>query len=230
MRRALMTVCCGLSFLAMTPSPAHAWWDFIEQLSGPGPFWAVDVQFRVFCWVRDPSPGAAATGEFQVNSGGGVVLSACKIPSGRVRRAALDLGTAFGWTGHDQQFAGGERIRLWTIGGSYTYNVFSAHPNRDFLDIAAGGGGYVFSSKGMPQSVSGYYLEPVRFEFHPTTNFKRRTQSNGWSKLVPVLRVGYLLFPSGFETEQFVDTTPKHIGADWVFTAGLFFNFEIAQP
>jgi hypothetical protein len=219
MRRALMIVLCGLGFLSI-PAPAHAWWDFIEQLSGPGPFWAVDVQLRLFCWPTD--------GKLQINSGGGIVLSACKnIPAGKVRRAAIDFGTTFGWTGHDQEFAGSNRIYVWLFEPSFTYNVFSAHPRYDFLDVAAGVGAYVFTSKGMPASLNGYFVEPVRFELHPTSNFKQTNEK--LAKWIPSVRFGFLAFPSGFDTVAFADTTPKHIdGADWVFNAGIYFNFNLA--
>jgi hypothetical protein len=221
---------CALAFFALAvlavPAPALAWWDFLEELSGPGHFWGLDLQFRVFCLTRDEQTKER---KLEPNSGVVIVLGTCKLPDNKVRRAAIDVGTMVAWTGHDPEFAGGDRIWLTTFGSAFSYNVFNANPSRDFLDVAAGGGGYVFASKGMPESFAGYYLEPVRFEIHPTTSFNRRTKDDLLPKFIPVLRFGWLLFPSGFDTTKFVDTTPKKIGADWVFNAGVFFNFQFGK-
>lgn len=37
-------------FVLMRPSPAHAWWDWLDQLSGPGKFSGPQFQFRLACF------------------------------------------------------------------------------------------------------------------------------------------------------------------------------------
>ena len=37
-------------FVLLMPARAHAWWDWLDQLSGPGPFWGWDLQYRVICF------------------------------------------------------------------------------------------------------------------------------------------------------------------------------------
>ena len=63
-RLALVVVLCG-AFQVLSPVPAQAWFEKIDQLSGPGPFWGWDLQFRFAC-VQDPNvrvPAAAAQSE-----------------------------------------------------------------------------------------------------------------------------------------------------------------------
>ena len=38
MRRCPVIALCALPFLVTLPAPAHAWWDWLEDYSGPGPF------------------------------------------------------------------------------------------------------------------------------------------------------------------------------------------------
>ena len=52
MRRVIVTALCAASFLFMLPAPAHAWWNWLDELSGPGPFQGVDFQWRLAC-VQD---------------------------------------------------------------------------------------------------------------------------------------------------------------------------------
>ena len=47
MRRAIVIVLAAVFLQLASPRPAAAWWDYIEQLSGPGPLRGVDVESRV---------------------------------------------------------------------------------------------------------------------------------------------------------------------------------------
>jgi hypothetical protein len=42
-------------FVLIGASPAHAWWDWLDDLSGPGPFNGVQLDFRVLCVMNQPS-------------------------------------------------------------------------------------------------------------------------------------------------------------------------------
>ena len=42
--------CCAVVQLSV-PTRADAWWDFLEEFSGPGPFWGPDFDARVACLV-----------------------------------------------------------------------------------------------------------------------------------------------------------------------------------
>lgn len=51
-------VCCAVVQL-IVPARAYAWWDFLEEFSGAGPFKGVDVDVRLACFVD--TSGVAAT-------------------------------------------------------------------------------------------------------------------------------------------------------------------------
>lgn len=58
MRRLAVTVVFATSFLFALPSPAHAWWHWLDELTGPGPFTGPDLQWRLLCF-DDPLPETA---------------------------------------------------------------------------------------------------------------------------------------------------------------------------
>lgn len=54
-----------LAVSLLLASPAHAWWGWLDDLSGPGPFWGAEFDFRIVCLMEDP-PWAEAFAEAQV--------------------------------------------------------------------------------------------------------------------------------------------------------------------
>jgi hypothetical protein len=52
-RRLFVTVMFAACFLFLLPGPAHAWWHWLDQYSGPGPFTGPDLQWRLVC-LDDP--------------------------------------------------------------------------------------------------------------------------------------------------------------------------------
>jgi hypothetical protein len=212
-------------FELAVPASGYAWWEYIEQLSGPGPFRGVDIQGRLFCLYQETKPGSNQRETvIEPNSFPGVIFTICK-PKPVPRFASFDLGVAYRWTSHDTRFADSERIYMLMIQPAFSYNVFARNEDSDYLDVAFGAGLYRFHSSARDfDAFWGGYVEPLRLEFHPTTKFKRRYKKA--SALVPVLRVGYLLFPRGFDTTKFKAASPTQIGPDFVFKAGVFFDLE----
>jgi hypothetical protein len=63
MRRVRAALILGVLFELMLPAPAHAWWDWLDDLSGPGKFKGWHLEARLVCFndrVAPPSPGNAA--------------------------------------------------------------------------------------------------------------------------------------------------------------------------
>lgn len=238
MRRVALTLVSTALLSLAWPSPAHAWWEFLEELSGPGPFRGWDIQARVLCLVRTPDIDPTTkmqrvdpvTNEKLYKTEAksapviGVILSACRIKPEETRRASVEVGARFLTADGDVRFANGNSIDFTTVQGTISYNLLGSHADSDYLDIAFGGGMYWFASDDFP-AFRGFFMEPVRLEFHPTTAMKRRTKL---SALVPVIRAGFLLFPAGFETAKFHAATgvAPQIGRDWVFNAGVSFDLE----
>jgi hypothetical protein len=235
--------CTFLSFalLLAIPSPAHAWWEFIEQFSGPKNFYGWDIQVRLFC-VVDNLEETTVTKNGQTRtikrvmstekaapSAIGVIVSSCQVASSpdykkshSARRMSVDLGARF-LHAKDDRFANGERIDFTTLEPSVSFNLFSRWPTRDFVDYGFGAGVYWFSSTEF-DSFNGAFIEPVRFEFHPTTAMKQKA----WASAIPNLRVAWLNFPAGFDTASWAagpGIAPR-LRSDWVFNLGLFFDLE----
>jgi hypothetical protein len=240
MRRICTLVGSAIVLLAV-PAPSYAWWEFLEEFSGPRKFYGWDIQMRVFCLVdtveaqtvtrdgRTRTVKVVQKTERQVPSAIGVLVSACKVERSpdhgkthHARRMSVDLGARF-LHSEDPRFANGERIDFTTLEPSISINLFSRWPSRDFLDYGFGAGAYWFSSTEF-QSFNGAFLEPVRFEFHTTTVMKQKA----WASLVPSVRVAWLNFPAGFETASWAagpGIAPR-IRSDWVFNLGIFFDLE----
>jgi len=70
LRHLLVVTCCVVVQLA-APAPAQAWWEWIDQLSGPGPFIGWDFQWRVKC-IPDlrTGPGVTDLNLANIESGG----------------------------------------------------------------------------------------------------------------------------------------------------------------
>src|SRR5687767_6423940 len=110
MRRMFMLSVCAVLLHLVTPEPAHAWWEYIEPYSGPGPFYGVSLDARLLCIV-DRAEGPKA---FRVPSALGVLTSSCRVEANERRRAAIDLGARFVWADDNSRFANGDRISLTT--------------------------------------------------------------------------------------------------------------------
>jgi hypothetical protein len=224
MRRVALTLVSTALIVVALPSPAAAWWEFLEELSGPGRFYGWDVDLRLFCLTDKFDPARAGDPTERVGPTAGTIVSACRVKKGYARRMAVNLGARFMWADDNPQFANGQRISFTTLEPAVSFNLFSKHPDADFVDYAFGAGVYWFSSKEFP-SFNGAFLEPVRIEFHPSTNMK---QNHRWTAAIPVVRLGMLMFPGGFETASFAAApgVPPRISRDWAFNAGIFFDLE----
>ena len=68
LRYLVIATCCVVVQLA-TPAPAQAWWEWLDQLSGPGPFTGWDFQWRVKC-IPDTRAGATDLSLANIESDG----------------------------------------------------------------------------------------------------------------------------------------------------------------
>jgi hypothetical protein len=219
MRRIFVLSICAVVLQMVSPAPASAWWEFIEPLSGPGRFYGWDIQIRLFCLVE---AGDGKT-ERIAPSSIGVIVSACNIPKGRARRLSIDVGARFLSAKDNPEFANGQPIQFTTLSPAISMNLLSKWTKWDFIDYGFSGGVYWFSSTEFP-SFNGAFLEPARFEFHPTTEMKK----SKWSAAVPVVRVGWIVFPGGFERSQFapLNPLPARIARDKPFNLSIAFDLE----
>jgi hypothetical protein len=52
MRRVRSALILGVLLELMWPAPAHAWWDILDQLSGPGKFQGWHLEARLVCFTE----------------------------------------------------------------------------------------------------------------------------------------------------------------------------------
>jgi hypothetical protein len=240
MRRVALTLVWTALIVVVIPSPAAAWWEFLEELSGPGRFYGWDIQLRVFC-VTDAIPLNAdntrkkdqeVTTKSFVPATVGVLTSTCRPEEIKTegnatlkykQRMAVDLGMRFLASDNDPRFAKGERISLTMFHPSISTSLLNRFDNWDILSLGFGGGVYWFSSREF-DSFNGAFLEPVRLEFHAPFNWRKET----WSAAIPRVRVGYLVFPAGFNTALFAATAdvPPRITRDWVYNLAVDFDLS----
>lgn len=242
MRRVYTVVACTMVFQAMVAPQAQAWWDGVEHMSGPGPFFGWDLQARLFCAVdqipvndkgqRDTSQ-PVETKTF-IPTTIGIITSTCRTEEQKTdektkqtvkikHRLSVDVIGRFLWADNDPRFANGQRISLTMFGPSMSIALLNKFDNWDILDYGFGAGAYWFSSTEFA-SFHGTYLEPGRVEIHAPYNWRKHT----WSAAIPRGRVGYFLFPAGFEVASFAagPGTPVRISRDWVLNGGVDFDLS----
>ena len=92
----------ALLLVACVPRDALAFWGWIEDLSGPGPFWGYQFSFdRLFCVMKAGDTGQA--GWTRISSGDDANAVACMSDSDRVR-AFLSVEYTDAKSGETDQF------------------------------------------------------------------------------------------------------------------------------
>ena len=88
MRRLAIAIVYCAAFQLLLPSPAQAWWGWLDELSGPGPWMFIDGQYRIVCV---PDPKAAGLSESQKKNPPADVLRSLDSFDG-LRRVAAAIG------------------------------------------------------------------------------------------------------------------------------------------
>lgn len=212
-------ILASLAVLLVLPTPASAWWDFIEQFSGPRGFWGPDIQLRLFCVVETPKEAGSPDTKIETRSAVpiGVILSLCKVdPATDKQRLMFDLGARFLRSKHykgdtNPRFANGETIHFTTLEPAVMFPLAGKQDGLR-LDYGFGAGVYWFSSEGF-QSFKGAFLEPVRLDL-------RIPISKTWFRAV-IARAGLLYFPAGFDPQAWGGSSDR-IGAELVPVYSVF--------
>jgi hypothetical protein len=246
--RQICVLAGSVILLLMAPTPAHAWWEFLEEFSGPKTFWGWDVELRLFCVVdtrtttitreinsvtnevtKETKETKTTGTERNTQKGIGIILNTCKRPVHVEETPDKKTKTIERQT-----------LRLaFDVGARF---LWSDHNERDF----AGG-----------ERISLTTLEPAVTIPLWTTKAGRDILHYGFgagvywmsskgfpsfngaflepvrvdihiptrSTRVPaiVLRASVLNFPAGFEPEAFAPTSDRgRISRDWVLNAGIF--------
>jgi hypothetical protein len=227
MRRVIVTALCAASFLFMIPEPAHAWWDWIDQLSGPGPFQGFDLQWRVVCVEDDkvtttnsPDPGKEhlrslksfgppdpETGELKTLGAKLRVAGALAAGAGCLNNFNISPASSFNFriarywsTSNHLEYPSDAKVptvNMWQYESSYSTFVDDAK----LVELTVGMGASVLFGENF-DSMTRFYVKPVMLTFTPGG---RLTRSNLGNKLARSLSVstGAIYMPKGFHAENF---------------------------
>ncbi len=175
--------------LAMWPGVANAaWWGFLQELSGPGPFWGVGDSVRVFCVRETPS---------------GSVIATClrgREP-GEIRQI-VNLQYGVQWSS-GERFGDvtGDAGRVFAFRLEPTYQV-RVHPS---LDVGPGVGLLRLSGSGF-DPLCRLSVTPISITFTPGR------VSGGTSARSGLVRIRFdeLYLPTGFSGADFGNTVTSY--------------------
>jgi hypothetical protein len=227
MRRVCQIAAFAVLLQGLSVSPTYAWWDDVEHMSGPGPFFGWDIQLRLFCVVK---PVDSDKSEVRTSGPVGAILSVCRVRhDDRTKEkkdkelVMFDIGARFLRTtkyedqledGVNPDFAHGKRIHFTTLEPAVMFPV----AEKDWLrvDYGFGAGLYWLSSEDF-ESQRGTLIEPIRLDF-------RIGLPKAWKVDAAVFRFGLLNFPAGFNFAEFngIDGHDGRVSSDWVRSYALF--------
>jgi hypothetical protein len=200
---------------ALCPSVASAqfgWWDWMESLSGPGPFKGYGVGVRLAC-----ADGPSLTADWRSNR-------SCLNDNVPTRRQTLEIRGLWVSTGE------GKRPRLLVAPAdmrevaAVKVDMVTAFRVMPFLDLGAGGGFIRFSGAGM-NPVYRAAVIPFSATFTPVAI---RGSTHPLRRLIK-LRIEETYIPFGFTGADWANPTvsPSSYSTDgnWVFVGGLLVDF-----
>lgn len=215
MRRvALIVALCGM-FQVLTPAPALALLEKLDQLSGPGKWigWHIDVRLLCFGDPRSSTDQQKQQPDdpLKVKSFG--IESGCPIDDGgHKRQNSIGVEVRALKASDQERFA--RDVRFVSIAGSYTRSLIT-DPNWNFVDLGSAAGVYWFSSEEF-EGFKGFVLEPVRIEFHiPPGTTKDLTRAI--AQTIFNVRFSMVVFPHGFERNAFAGAGDRNppLAAEW---------------
>jgi hypothetical protein len=213
MMRRTITVLLSLVVLQLAaPKAAFAWWDYIEQLSGPGPLRGFDYEARLICLAKQQGVQGLENVDVAV---AGLIHTFCDVEPNQRRVLSLDFGVRYVRRSGDPRFAEGQAISLMTFELGPTWN-FIQNERYDVVEAGFGVGVYWFHSSRF-DDFAGFVVDP-RLDFR----FPSTLRQPHWF-LRPVVRFGWLGFPAGFTEEQFAtapgvmihERTAKYVAFFW---------------
>jgi hypothetical protein len=209
MRRLRFTLILCVLVQCFTPAPAHAWfWEYLEELSGPGPFRGPAFEWRLVCF-SEPDPSRAnveeTTDENRLAAarvvqffGPGCFFK--QVPLQNQRRASINLkfGMLSAKENHLEYTGTPDRdVKLTTLLPNFAWR-----PTR-FFETSMGVGVYWFSGPSF-QSFHRLVIQPIQADLKPLAaiNSARGAEAVWWDELIS-LRAGVIIVPQGFDAADF---------------------------
>jgi hypothetical protein len=232
MRRVVVMVMLVAGFQLLTPAPASAFWRWIDEWSGPGPFNGVGFQMRLIC-IKDV-PATRAVPEVEVDP---ATLSRAE-KTVRVLLAAVGDGCLFQPEVRTPRASFNfEAAHLWSNKNPLPYTIspvptdtsvqinqfepsVSVHLDqdlrRDFIEVGVGIGFERIT--GPAGTFTRAIIEPIRWDIRPLAFLWDHHPK--WN--IVTLRVGLLIVPRGYDANDFgADPGSFHQSVEVLPTLGM---------
>jgi hypothetical protein len=205
-----MWILAAVLMLCPTAAQAQIWWDFVESLSGPGPFKGGGPYWRIACagaerWRQ----------EWDVDW-------TCFNDADPKIKQVVEVRSLFTWTVKDRPVLVVEPdrkfgIRLIKIDGVAAFRV------APFLDVGAGGGFMRFNGLHLEDPVWRSTIIPFSATYVPLATF---TSTNPWRRLIRI-RMETTYIPFGFTGDSWnsgIDEDKYSTDGNWVLSGGILFD------
>ena len=208
LRHFAIATCCVVMQLA-APAPAHAWWEWLDQLSGPGPFTGVDVQWRVKC-ITETRDGATHLEATNIKPTVGRVLAqlagaGCLFEPKTNPLGSLNISIGRMWSIHnDLPYAPGQatpQVKITRFEPTLSMFVDA----KKYIEITSGLGVMWLSGDGF-ERFHRYYWRPVAVTITP-------------GEKAASIRLGLLVTTKGFQASDFGATGTFHTDKEVLGTA-----------
>ena len=218
MRSIKVSLLLGALFVIMMPAPAHAWFGWLDNLSGPGPFIGDEIEIRLVCF---------GGGKFTRAEGDNVrvipatVESGCLLGTRKNHRFSIDLIAGAYWAiANNLQYADpkvNRRIGLIDYGALGSWSVFEQR-----VELKVGFEGNSFYG---PAFDSFTRRSVVGFIDWKLFACEKPDEMRSWKDMV-TLRVGALFFPGGFDSTDFGAAQGGfHTSQDLIKFLGVVYDF-----
>ena len=216
-----LCVLCSLSAPATSQAGIIEW---IDNLSGPGPFWGVSFEWRLVCVsAEDKASKEGGTRNVPL----GVIAPGCvlkQVPKEHHRVASLNLQFGLFWDkGDDNQLKYAdpsfhEDVKITTVEPSFWLRPYRA------VELGSGVGVAWFGGPGF-DSFTRVYLKPIQLDVKPIALLHKNGRYGDKDETVAV-RVGMTIFPAGFESKDFGALPGFKVDRDILFNWGIVFDLD----
>jgi len=221
-------------FLLLAPAPAQAWWGWLDELSGPGPWMFVDLQYRIAC-IEDRGPDAQAVGANDKNQRANVLRSlnsfegsrkvlaavsgvGCVLQPGVRPRSSVNFATGtFVAVANNPRPPGAGRLAM----QKYEFSASTFLDQRKTFQANAGGG--VLKGLGDSDFNRGYWT--VSATIAPYAAVQRSPGGTSLLRTITV-NVGVVVVPTGFAAKDFGATGPFLSEREVLKTISLTLDFS----
>jgi hypothetical protein len=204
-------------FVLLMPARAHAWWDWLDQLSGPGPFWGWDLQYRVICIKDTDQDGAdvrltnikdSGLQRFARFAGVGCVFDKDKNP---VASLNVTVGQFYAFKNDIQPDKTRDRVTMTRFEPSFSVFV----DRQKIVELQSGLGMMIVHGPAFDH-FERFYWKPIQLNITPVASKNVRG---------PTFGIGVIIIPAGFDASNFGATGTFHTDKDVLTTASVTWDF-----